>query len=282
MAKKKNKKNNSKKKVLNEYNQINKQKTINKTINNIRQDNVNDELKNAKKDNDEVIIPNNIHEKIQTYISILFTIIIFLLLLFLIMVIYNNYLKPTKEINKEEVCQEYIKKDYNIQKEDIVDYIKENRGILYNLDKFDIDNLTNKDLIEIAKYIIWSTSEDYQLCDDEENCLVTKKEMDYDILIEQLETFLQKDNLDLDLSNIEQDKDIYLYQRDNMVVLTFNEFEYETLKHEIVDILIDEDNITVYFALSKKIPNSDYYDYVGSKKMLLKYDNDKLILQKII
>lgn len=285
MATKKNKKNNSKKtnyskkKVLKEYKKINKKEVLDKEIKNIRKDNINLEFNNKNKV-EEINIPSNIHEKIQSFISILFTIIVFILLIFLVIVIYNNYLKPKEKINKEELCEEYIKKDYNINKERINNYIIDNRYILYNLDKFDKNNITSKDVMNFSKFIIWNSETDYEMCDEEEKCLVTKKEMNLNDLKSNLEKFIDKDKMYLDF-NVEQDKDIYLYENGNNVVLTFNEFDYQTLKHEIVDILIDEDNITIYFALSEKIPNSDYYKYVGNKKVLLKYVDKKFILEKI-
>ena len=270
-----NKKKNSKNKSKNK--KTNKKEVLDKELRNLRQESVNLEFKNNKKE--EVVIVDNIHEKIQSFISILFTIIVFILLIFLIIVIYNNYLKP-KNINKEEVCKEFIKKDYNIDKESINNYIKDNRYILYNLDSFDKNNITSIDILEFTKYIIWNSEIDYQLCDEDERCLVTKKEMDYDELIDKLKIFIDKDKINLDYTK-QDNQDIYLYQQDNKVILTFNEFNYETLKHEIVDILIDENYITIYFALSKNISNSDYYNYVGSKKVLLKYENNKFILEKI-
>lgn len=252
-----------------------------KLLKEIRNEIVNKEFEMGKSDSvPEFKTEINIHEKIQSFISILFTIIVFILLLFLIMVIYNNYLKPKKEIDVEEVCKDYIKKDYNIKEESILNYIKEKRSILYNLDNFDREHLTNENLLTISKFIIWDSSSDYELCDEEEICLVTKKEIAYEELMEQIKEFLKKENLTLDLT-IEQNDKIRLYQRDDKVVLTFSEFEFESLKHEMVDILVEEDMITVYFALSEKIPNTNYYNYVGSKKMILRYQDNQFVLSKM-
>ena len=274
MAKKKTNKNTSKKKkVLNQNKEV-----FDKTIKIIREDDVKLELRKDKNNKEKVIVSSNIHEKIQSFISILFTIIVFILLIFLIIVIYNNYLKPKNKINKMEVCKEYIKKDYNISKESIENYIKNNRHIIYNLNKYNVNEITNEDILEIAKYIIWNDSSDYIICDEDDKCLITKKEIKYQDLINILKNIVSKDYIYLDFS-LEQNKDIYLYQKDDKVILTFNEFEYETLKHDLIDIIIDEDNITIYFGLSKK--NSNYYNYVGSKKVILKYDNKKFILQNI-
>ena len=274
MAKKKTNKNTSKKKKV-----VNQNKEVfDKTIKKIREDDVKVELRKGKNNKEKVIVSNNIHEKIQSFISILFTIIVFILLIFLIIVIYNNYLKPKDKINKNEVCKEYIKKDYKIDKESIKNYIKDNRHIIYNLNKYNIDQITDEDILEIAKYIIWNDSSDYIMCDEDEKCLVTKKEIYYQDLINILKNVVNKENIYLDFS-LEQNKDIYLYQKDNKVILTFNEFEYETLRHDLIDIIIDEDNITIYFGLSKK--NNNYYNFVGSKKVILKYDNKKFILQNI-
>ena len=247
MAKKKTNKNTSKKKkVLNQNKEV-----FDKTIKIIREDDVKLELRKDKNNKEKVIVSNNIHEKIQSFISILFTIIVFILLIFLIIVIYNNYLKPKNKINKNEVCKEYIKKDYKIDKESIENYIKNNRHIIYNLNKYNVNEITDEDILEIAKYIIWNDSSDYIMCDEDEKCLVTKKEIYYQDLINILKNIVNKENIYLDFS-LEQNKDIYLYQKDNKVILTFNEFEYETLKHDLIDIIIDEDNITIYFGLSKK------------------------------
>ena len=278
------------KKVLENYDnnlEINNQKTIEKNqipdklLKEIRNEIINTEFQKGKSDSvSEIKTEINIHERIQSFISILFTIIIFILLLFLILVIYNNYLKPEKEIDVEEVCKDYIKKDYNIKEESILNYIKEKRNIIYNLEHFDRDHLTNETLLTISKFIIWGNSSEYELCHEEENCLITKKEIAYEELMQEIKGFLQIENITFDLT-MEQNDKIRLYQRDDKVVLTFSEFEFESLKHEVVDILVEEDIITVYFALSEKIPNTDYYHYVGSKKMILRYQENQYVLSKI-
>ena len=288
---------NKPKKVLDAYehakkNNLREPKKENKSIKNInldkklktiRTDAVNTEFNKGKQEPVEDIKENKnigIYEKIQTFISFLFTIIIFILLLFLVFIIYNNYFKPKNEVNKEEVCQEYIKKDYHISKDSVLDYIKNKRSIFYNLDLFDKNNITNDNILTIAKFIIWDSSDEYIRCDGEDNCLTTKKEMNYDELVNEISKFLDKDDINFVVPE-NQDNNIRFYQKDDKIVLTFSEFEFETLKHEVVDIIIDENNITIYFALSKRIPNSDYYDYVGSKKILLKYIHNDYVLENI-
>lgn len=264
------------KKKLNEY-ENDKKKTTKK----------NTKIKESNKEEKVEIVINNqkndFHEKLQSFISILFTIIIFVLLIFLIFVIYNNYLKPKMKIDKEEVCKEYIKKDYNINKEKVLDYIKNKRHILYNIESFDRENIRNEDILNMAKFIIWNSEGEYIRCDeqDDEKCLVTKKEMYYSNIVSELDNFLQIDDLSINIPEDLNDK-IRMYEKDGKIVLTFSEFAYETLKHDVVNIIVDEDTINVYYALSERIPNTDYYNYVGSKIITLKYLNkDEFYLEKV-
>ena len=257
------------KKSLNENNQKkNSPKTTTKKTKDNKKETV--KTKPIKKTKKEVEVKPSFHEKLQSFISILFTIVIFILLIFLIFVIYNNYLKPKMKINKEEVCEEYIKKDYNIKKENVLNFINNKRHILYNINKFNRDDIKNEDILNMAKFIIWNQEGEYIRCEGEDKCLVTKKEMYYNDIITELDNFLQIDDLSLYIPDDENDK-IRLYENEDKVVLTFSEFEYETLKHDVVDITVDEDIINIYYALSEKVPNTDYYNYVGSKKIIIKY-----------
>ena len=270
------------KKVLNEFDDT-KKKTIKKTASKKNTSTKKNNNKQVKVEPVVVEKQNNFHEKLQSFVSILFTIVIFVLLIFLIFVIYNNYLKPKMKINKEEVCEEYIKKDYKINKDNVLNFIKNNRHIIYNINSFDRDNIRNEDILNIAKFIIWNTEGEYIRCDenDDERCLVTKKEMYYSNIMSDIDDFLQFDDLSLTIPEDLDDK-IRLYEQDQKLVLTFSEFQYETYKHDVVDIIIDEDIINIYYALSERIPSTDYYNYVGSKIVTLKYLNkDSFYLDKI-
>ena len=272
----------------------NKKKSNIKSVKNKKKINNFDNTPNKKNNNKDLIKNNNIskeliveekksvfHENLQSFVSILFTVVIFVLLIFLIFVIYNNYLKPKENINKQELCDEYIKKDYHINKEKVLDFIKNNRHILYNIDSFNRDNFTNNDLLNISKFIIWNKEGEYIPCNGEDKCLVTKKEMNRDDVLFELSNLLQVDDLYLNILEDFNDK-IRLYENNDNIVLTFSEFTYETLKHDVIDIVIDENTIKVYCALSERISNSDYYNYVGSKKIVLKYLNqNKFYLETI-
>ena len=76
-----------------------------------------------------------VNDHIQSFVSILFTIIIFIALILLIFVLYNNYLKEDKnlECDTATVCQDYIKKDYGLKEEDVLNFIKDSRSFLYNI-----------------------------------------------------------------------------------------------------------------------------------------------------
>ena len=188
------------------------------------------------------------------------------------------------KINKKEVCEEYIKKDYKINKENVLTFIRNNRHIIYNINSFDRDNIHNEDILNMAKFIIWNNEGEYIRCSEEDNekCLVTKKEMYYSNIMSDLDNFLQMDDLSLTIPDDFDDK-IRLYEQDGKLVLTFSEFAYETYKHDVVDIIVDEDVINIYYALSERIPNSDYYNYVGNKIITLKYLNkDTFYLEKVV
>jgi len=240
--------------------------------------------RNYSKKNIELVKKNNkikrINDRIQSVTSIIYTIIIIVLFIFLIFVIYQKFFKPKEEINKEEVCSDFIKKDYHIDDNSIIEFIKNNRHIIYNIDKFDRDNI-NKDTINLfSKFIIWNSDSEYQLCDNEEFCLDTKKEIEYDELKEKLQNYFTVDYLNLIFNyNFKEDDTTRLYLKDNKVILTFKNMQYETYKHDIVDISIDEENIDIIFALSKK--NNDIYEYIGSKRVRLIYSDDNYIIDNI-
>lgn len=236
--------------------------------------------KNNKKNIDEDKIFNY---QIQNFISILFTIIIFIALIMLIYVLYNKYIKKEEiVIDKNEVCQEFIKKDYGISIDNVENFIKLNRGIFYSIDNFDNINLNNEQLNTFITYYIWSLESDYILCqDDELNCLTSKKEISIDKLNIILKQYLNLDNPVYNFNINYQDEDVIrLYQEKNNIVLTFNEFQYQTYKHDILDITIDENNIKIVIALSSQIDN-DNYKYVGSKIINLKYIDKNFVIDTI-
>ncbi len=227
------------------------------------------------------------HESsLQNVISIFFTIIIFVALILLIYVLYENYIKDGSKTNCDvnKVCKDYIKTDYNIKEEDIIEYVINERSILYNLFEFNHDNITNNDLLEISKYYIWNTARDYTICDKEQdnNCLDTKKEINFFTLKNFLKEYLDLTNFDISFPTEWNDNDtLRIYRVDNNVILTFKNMEYQTLKHDIVDIQVSEDNVIIIFALEKNIPNTEYYNYVGYKKVKLKYKNNDFYLNSI-
>jgi len=233
--------------------------------------------KNMKKDN---VSELNINDSIQSAVSILFTIVIIILVIFLVFVLYNNFIKKEKEINILEVCNDYIKKDYHINEEDIKQYLIDNRHIIYNINDFDLNNIQNKDINDFIKYIIWNDESEYIVCDEVVECLDTKKEMNKDFLISELNKYLNKDIVSFSFPNIKEDDKTRLYIQDDKVILTFKNMEYETYKHDIVDIRVDEKNIYVIYALSKKI-NDNEYSYVGNKKVELIMENDNFMIKKI-
>ena len=289
--------------------ELNKKKNVSETkdfdtlIKEIRKDIIEDELKEGKKitnkeknnkqlnkenktkkehvkkkgTNEE----NNIHDTIQSIISILFTIVIFILILVLIIILYNKYLKKDKDIDLDNLCSSYIKKDLVLDQEDIINYVINSRHIIYNIDEYDSSNITNKTINEFSKFIIWDSESEYSYCDDSEYCLDTKKEINYNILKNELEYYLNIDNLNLAFDYNFEDSDITrLYKSEDKVVLTFKSMEYSTLKHDIVDIRIEENRIYIIFALSKKIDDINYA-YTGSKKVELEYTNNNYILKMI-
>ena len=44
---------------------------------------------------------------------------------------------------------------------------------------------------------------------------------------------------------------------------------------------IDEDEVKVIFALSKRIPNTELYSYVGYKNLELKYIDNRFVIKNI-
>lgn len=288
MSKKRKKK--SIKKVTNlENNQKSKKVLDGVDLVNYQKDNIKEETKediNLKKDKTQEESKLNLNEHIQTFISILFTIIIFIALILLIVVLYNNYLKKDEKIECDEleVCQNYIKKDYGIKEEEVSNFTKNLRGIIYNIEKFDNEKVTNTDLLNLATYFIWGSEGEYLLCDNtlDPNCLVTKKEMDFIELEKYFKKYLNSEEVKLEFNNnFQEDDETRIYQIDNKVILTFSEFEYETLKHDIIDIEIDEDEVKVIFALSKRIPNTELYSYVGYKNLELKYIDNRFVIKNI-
>ena len=254
---------------------------------NLEKKSENNILKNdAKKQEKEGNLKINLNENIQSITSILFTIIIFIALILLIFVLYNNYIKKEKEVvcKKEEVCTEYIKKDYKIKEESIKNYLFKIRGVIYNINDFNIKKITNANYLDFATYFIWNTESDYLICDNtvDNNCLITKKEITKNELNNYFKEYLNLNEIKITFNKEFTNEDkIRIYENDDKVILTFSEFEYETLKHDIVDIRIDEDKIYVIFALSKKIDASENYMYVGYKNLELKYQNKTFIIQNI-
>lgn len=283
MRKKKNTKNTKKihdKKILDGVDLINNKENVkdfDKVITEIRKDIIDEELLKGKNESKENI---DINSKIQSVISIMFTFVIFVLILVLIFVLYNNYLKKNKDYDVEKICQDYIKEDYNIKDDDIINYIKNNRHIIYNISEFDINNIDNDTINEFSKYIIWNSDSEYSICSESEYCLDTKKEINYDELKEELINYFDLDSLNLIFDYNFIDSDITrLFIDNDKVILTFKGMEYETFKHDIVDINIDSDNIDIIFALSKR--KNDDYIYIGSKRVGLKYKNSKFYIKSI-
>ena len=242
--------------------------------------------KEEEQENLNTNLPKNktVNDHIQSFVSILFTIIIFVALILLIFVLYNNYLKEDKnlECDTATVCQDYIKKDYGLKEEDVLNFIKDSRSFLYNIYQIDTNNLKNNDLIQFATYYIWGLEGDYILCEEgEENCLVSKKEISFTDLKTAFKKYLNIDNLNITFnSNFQENDRVRLFLRDDTVVLTFSEFSYQTLKHDVVDVRIDSDEVTVIFALSRRFDETNY-SYTGSKKMILKYVDNRFVIQEI-
>ena len=252
---------------------------INNKTNEVLKDNL-----NTPKDNN-ISNTSDKHNNLQNIISVFFTIIIFVALILLIYVLYENYIKDKdlKNCDVKKVCHDYIKEDYGIKEEDVLEYIVNERGILYNLYEFNREELTNNDLLEISKYHIWDSARDYALCDSSDtNCLDTKKEMNFFTLKTFLKEYLDLEDFDISFPMEWTDNDsLRIYKINNDVILTFKSMQYQTLKHDIIDIVIDEDNILITFALENSIPNTEYYSYVGFKKVKLKYKNNKFYLNYV-
>ena len=275
MSKKKKKKNKNKK-VLNGIDLVNNKEELEiKKI--YEKENI-----ISKSDND-IKKDSSINDKIQSFISILFTIIIFLALILLIIVLYNNYLKKEEvkcDVNK--VCQDYIKKDYKIKEDDVVKFIKLNRGIFYSFDNLDAKNIKSEELTNFIVYYLLSLDTDYLECDqDDSRCLISKKEISYNELKEILKKYLNIDNFQVAYTYEFNDTDtIRLYQDGDKIVLSVGEIMLQTYKHDFVDVLIDEDNIRVIMALSKKIDDSNY-SYLGYKTINLKYFHNNFVINSI-
>jgi len=274
--------------MANKSNKNNKKKKVKKQVDkdNLKIEKVNNINKKVSKEkinnkNNSLNITNDINDKIQSIVSILFTIVIFALILVLIFVLYNKFLKNENNYDKNKICSEYIKKDYNINKSDILEYIKDNRYIIYNIEEFNSKNIDKNTINNFSKYIIWNSEEEYSLCDNHEYCLDTKKEMDYNSLKEKLLYYFNLKSLNLVFDyNFNNDDTTRLYINNDKVILTFKNMLYETYKHDIVDLRIDENNIYIIFALSRKINDSNYV-YTGYKNLILEYDNNKFIIKSI-
>lgn len=282
MSKKRNnkKKITNHKKVLSEYNV----QTPNDELKKIHEDIITEELIKGKELNKHIETNKvNINDTIQSTISIMFTIVIFILLMLLIFILYDKFLKNKNDnsCNKEQICQEYIKKDYKINEDDVKNYIINNRNIIYNINSFNLNKISNSDILEFSKYIVWNSESEYSYCLEDDVCLSTKKEMDYQELIKKLKDYFNIDNLNFEFDNNYTSEDIIrLYLKDDKVILTFKQMEFETFKHDIVDIRIDSNNIYIIFALAKRIDDSNF-SYVGSKKVKLVYQDSKFFIDTI-
>lgn len=220
-------------------------------------------------------IKNNINDNIQSFISILFTIIIFLALILLTITLYKNNFSNNNSCDKEKVCKEYIKKDYNINKEEVINFIKLNRGIFYNLNVF---KNTKNDLNKFITYYIWSLDSEYLECDDD-FCLSTKKEILKEDLNKAINNYLGETKTFEFSDNFKDEDEIRLYQTNDKVILTFKEFSYQSYKHDFIDVLINEDSIRVILALSELKDNN--YTYIGYKNIYLKYKDKRFIIDSI-
>lgn len=278
----KNKKNLKKRKNIKRNIELKQKNTTKKIL-----DGVDLANKYAKENNDfkdNQVDKFNINDHIQTFISMLLTVIVVVALIIIGFVIYNNYLKKDDDslCDVNEVCKEFIKKDYNIEEIDVLEFLKNTRGIIYNIDNFDIEKITNDDYLNFATYFIWNSSLDYQVCDDDIDsiCLVTKKEMDFNTLKGYFKKYLNINDINITFDTEFKDDDVRIYQKEDKIILTFGEFEYQTLRHDVIDITVDEDKIKVIFALTNK--NSlETYSYLGYKKVSLKYMKEKFIIEKI-
>ena len=223
--------------------------------------------------------PKNLNDTIQSFTSILFTIIIFIALLLIIFVIYNNYLKP--QDNLQDACKDIYEKDYGITSTMIDNYIINSRVMLYNVENYDKEKIDNQKLTEIATYLIWGSTDKLEMCsDDEKYCLTTKITMPYKTLLTYFKNYLNISDVDLTIEQEYLEGDtIRLYKDNSNIVLTFSEFEFETLRHNLAYQKIDGDKVTLVFALEAK--NNDTYRYVGSKVVDLKLINKNLTLESI-
>ncbi len=223
---------------------------------------------------------NDINDKILSVISIFFTIIIFIGLLLVIFVIYNNYFKSSTKCNVESVCKDYIRNP-EIKDDDITKFIKAERSIIYNIESFDINKLTDDDYLQLALYFIWGSNLEYLKCDNDERCLTTKIEMPLSDLETKFKTYLNIKNIPVNLNDVSINNNIKIYQNDDKVILTFDEFKYQSLRHNIISINVTNNKISVLFALEKLIENTNIYTYAGYKKLELEYKNDNFYITKI-
>ncbi len=250
----------------------------------IIKESVKEEIKEEEKDikEEKKNKETNLNDQIQSFISILFTVIIFLALILLIIVLYNNYLKK-EEIDYDKVCADYIEKDYGITRDMIENFVKNGRAIIYNYDNFEKSKLTNEDLIKFASYFIWSSDLEYQKCEeDDERCLVSKMSMSFDELKKQFKNYLDINDLKINYQTEYNDEDkLRLYQDGDIVTLTFSEFEYQSLRHNIVATNVKEDKVIVTFALEELIPDTNIYKYVGYKTVELKYHDKNFAIESI-
>ena len=117
----------------------------------------------VKNDIKEEKTEKNIHDKIQSFISILFTIIVFALIAILIIILYNNYLK--KDNSKVvDNCLKY--EEHPVDSEKVIKFINNTRNIIYNITSYDSDDFHNEELTEISKFIIWGSDSEYLECND--------------------------------------------------------------------------------------------------------------------
>lgn len=226
---------------------------------------------------------NNLNEQIQSFVSILFTVVIFIALVLLIIILYNNYFKKEKEIDYNKVCSDFIEKDYGITRDMITNFVRNGRAIIYNYDNFEKSKLTNDDLIKFASYFIWSEDLEYEECsDDDSRCLVSKMEMDINTLKDQFKNYLDIKDVKIEYpTEFSDDDKTRLYQDGDKVVLTFSEFEYQSLRHNIVATNIKEDKVIVTFALEKLVDDTNIYSYVGYKTVELKYHDKNFSIESI-
>ena len=266
----------------------NKTKTVKKDDKNTEnKSKKNDDLLKKKTNSKNNSIKNKVttvelNEKIQSIVSILFTVVIFIALFFLIFVLYNNYLKP-KDKNLDKICKDYLPKDYNINHEMIDNFIKNARSVIYNFDDFELKNITDDEIRSFATYLIWGKAEEYVVCDDSDpKCLTTHMEMPYSELKKLFKNYLDIDDVKINFqNNYNDDDEIRLYQEGDKVVLSFSEFVYQSYIHNLVYEDIKEDKVTLVFALLNTIDDTTNYKYIGYKTITLKYKNKNFIIENI-